>query len=285
MDASTFELHAAMEDQHWWFVARRQIVRQLVHRLAPPAIRRTIVDVGCGTGATVAFFGNEYRTVGIEPSADAVALASRRFPYAEFIHGSAPHDLGAIAGETDVFLLMDVLEHIADEVAMLSDIVAVARPGAHILITVPARPELWSEHDVTMRHYRRYVPETLRELWRGLPVTPRLVSYFNSRLYPVVRAARLVSRMRNQPVGAQATDLSMPPASVNRMLTRVFAGEAGPLVRHLENGRTPVYPIGVSLIAIVRKGNGEVTPRSRASEGTLVADPPTERPPSRARAE
>jgi SAM-dependent methyltransferase len=280
MDASTFELHAAMEDHHWWFAGRRKIVREILHRLAPPGVKRTVVDVGCGTGATVNAFSTDYRMIGIEPSEDAVALARRRFPDAEFIRGTAPADLGSLATETDVFLLMDVLEHVADEIAMLSDIITVARPGSHILITVPARPELWSQHDVTMRHYRRYMPDTLAEIWRGLPVTPRLVSYFNARLYPVVRAARLISRVRKQAVGAGATDLSLPPAPVNRMLTRVLAGEAGPLVRHLENGRTPLYPIGVSLIAVLRRGNGDVVRRSRETEGTLAAEPPTVLPPS-----
>ena len=279
MDAATFELHADMEDRHWWFVARRQIVRRIAHRLVPPGVQRRVVDVGCGTGATVAAFSSDYRMVGIVPSLDAVALARARFPQAEFIHGSAPQDLGELAAETDLFLLMDVLEHVADEIAMLSEIISVARPGAHILITVPALPQLWTEHDVTMGHYRRYVPATLREIWRGLPVEPRLVSYFNSRLYPIVRAARLVSRVRHRAAGSGATDLSLPAPPVNRMLTRIFAGEAGPLIRRLETGRTPTYPIGVSLMAILRRGNGVVVPRSRAAEGTLVVEPPTDSPP------
>jgi len=280
MDAKTFALHAEMEDRHWWFQGRRQIVRRLAHHVVRPGAGRTVVDVGCGTGASVAEMSRDYRTVGIEPSDSAVALARQRFPSHEFIHGHAPRDLGELAGTADLFLFMDVLEHIPDEIALLSQTVEAAHPGAHILITVPADPELWSEHDVTHRHYRRYVLESFQEIWRGLPVSVRLLSYFNARLYPIVRLARMLSRKRGRSAGAGSTDLSVPPGPVNRLLTRIFAGEGNALVRRLESDGKSAYLSGVSLVAVLRREAGPVIPRSRAAEGTLVAEPPTDFRPS-----
>ena len=284
MDAKMFELHAAMEDQHWWFQGRRRIVRRLAHHLVHPGVGRSVIDVGCGTGASVAEMSRDYHTVGIEPSEEAVTLARKRFPSHEFIHGFAPRDLGALAVSADLFLFMDVLEHIPDEIALLSETVAVARPGAHFLITVPADPSLWSEHDITHRHYRRYVLESFAEIWRGLPVTARLVSYYNSRLYPVVRLARMLSRKRGHSAGAGATDLSLPPAPINRLLCQTFAGEGDALITHLKGDGRTAYPFGVSLIAVLRREPGDVVVRSRTKEGTLVAEPPTDFRPSPARA-
>jgi SAM-dependent methyltransferase len=279
-----FELHAAMEDRHWWFQARRHIVRRLAHHVVRPGVGRLVIDVGCGTGASVAEMSHDYRTVGIEPSESAVTLARKRFPSHEFIHGHAPRDLGELATTADLFLFMDVLEHIPDEVALLSETVEAARTGAHILITVPADPRLWSEHDLTHRHYRRYVIDSLPEIWRGLPVSVRLLSYYNSRLYPLVRLARMLSRKRGHSAGAGSTDLSLPPDPINRLLARIFGGEGNALVRHLEGDGKSAYPFGVSLVAILRRESGSVVPRSRAAEGTLVAEPPTDLRPSPARA-
>lgn len=284
MDAKMFELHAEMEDRHWWFQGRRRIVRRLAHQIVHPGVGRAVIDVGCGTGASVAEMSRDYHTVGIEPSEEAVTLARKRFPAHQFIHGFAPRDLGALAESADLFLFMDVLEHIPDEIALLSETVAVARPGAHFLITVPADPSLWSEHDITHRHYRRYVLESFAEIWRGLPVTQRLLSYYNSRLYPVVKLARTLSRKRGHSAGAGSTDLSLPPAPINRILTGMFAGEGDVLSQRLKSDGGSAYPFGVSLIAILRREEGNAVPRSRAKEGTLVAAPPTDFRPSPARA-
>ena len=83
-----------------------------------------------------------------------------------------------------MFLLMDVLEHVPDDFAFLSELLAASSPGAHFLITVPANPSFWSAHDESNGHYRRYEPDRLGRLWSGLPVTTRLLTYFNARLYP-----------------------------------------------------------------------------------------------------
>ena len=66
-----------------------------------------------------------------------------------FICGTAP-DLGEAAGRADAVLLMDVLEHVPDDAAVLGSIVDALRPGCHVLITVPADMKLWSSHDVSL---------------------------------------------------------------------------------------------------------------------------------------
>jgi hypothetical protein len=61
------------------------------------------------------------------------------------------------------------------------------RAGALVLITVPADMRLWSTHDETLLHYRRYDIGRLRAIREDLPVNVRLLCYFNSRLYLPVR--------------------------------------------------------------------------------------------------
>jgi SAM-dependent methyltransferase len=263
MKPELFDLHAEIEQRHWWFVARRQIVQRLLGRVVPPDDRPLVVDVGCGTGATLAALADRYRCVGIDPTAQGVELAKKRFPQVRFICGQAPEDLGESAGRADAFLLMDVLEHVPDDFHLFSSLLAASRSGAHFLVTVPAVPALWSEHDESFGHYRRYTPGRLAQVWEGLPVTARLVSYFNSRLYPVVRTVRMLNRLRGHAGGRAGTDLRLPPAPLNRLLQRIFAHEADGLLRSIDRSRVRSFPPGVSLVAVIRREPGTIVPRRR----------------------
>src|SRR5687768_9022062 len=93
MQSAQFDLHAQIELTHWWFIARRRIVRSLVERVVPPSQDSVIVDVGCGTGGNLADLAADYPCVGIDTSAQAIDLARQRFPSAQWLCGYAPGDL------------------------------------------------------------------------------------------------------------------------------------------------------------------------------------------------
>ncbi len=266
MQTEQFELHAEIEQFHWWFVARRRIMRTLIEAVLPPDPGTTIVDVGCGAGANLASLADAYRCVGIDTSRDAIRLASRRFPNVRFIRGLAPADLGPEAGDASMFLLMDVLEHVADDFALLSQLLAAASPGDFFLVTVPADMALWSPHDVTFGHYRRYTAERFARVWDGLPVETLLCSHFNSRLYPLIKFIRTVNRRRGRAKGQAETDFSLPSWPVNRVLQSVFAGEAKRLLTGLQRREPAPYDAGVSLVALLRRGEGPVTVRQKPGD-------------------
>lgn len=268
MEAELFDLHARVEGTHWWFVARRGILRALLRRLLPAAPRPLVVDVGCGTGANVAALADWCRCVGIDTTERAVRLAAERFPGVRFIHGFAPADLGPAAAEADAFLLTDVLEHVEHDRALLAALVAAARPGAVFVVTVPADMALWSEHDVQFGHFRRYTTEEFRALWAGLPVEELMLSPFNARLYPAIRLARAVGRRVGRTWGKAKSDLGEPPALANGLLRRLFGGERERLLGVLDGTRRP-YRRGVSLVAVLRRrvaAEGAGSSPVRASE-------------------
>jgi SAM-dependent methyltransferase len=275
MRSDTFVLHADYERRHWWFVARRRIVQALVHQILPPSKERLIVDVGCGTGANVDAFAREYDCIGIDTSAEGTALARQNYPHCRFITGFAPEDLGEAAGRADMFLLMDVLEHVRDDIGLFTNLMAAAKPGAHVLITVPADPRLWSSHDIVHMHYRRYTTERLMKLWQDQPLIPLVVTHFNSRLYRLIRATRSVSRILARSWGHGGTDLKLPPAPVNRLLTSIFEGETNRISRDLRSHDRSGGGHGISMLAIVRREGGVVERRQRTPElaATDLHDP------------
>jgi len=252
MDPALFDLNARVEQDHWWFAGRRRVMRDLLGAVVPAGDGALVIDVGCGTGANLASLHPAYRTVGIDPTQAAVERARERFPEVEFLCGMAPDDLGGRMSEADAVLVMDVLEHVEDDRALLRSLVEPLQPGAHVLITVPADMRLWSEHDVSHGHYRRYDVAGLRSVWDDLPVAEVMLSPFNARLYPVARAVRWVSRRRGKAAGESGSDVSLPPAPVNAMLRAIFGGEAARLVRVLRRRGRP-YRRGVSLLSVLQR--------------------------------
>jgi SAM-dependent methyltransferase len=266
MQTAQYELHASVEEAHWWFTGRRQIVHDLVRQVLPASRQALVVDVGCGTGANVAALSGEYACVGIDPSREAIELARCRFPRARFVCGEVPAGLGAVMAEARLVLLMDVLEHVPDDFAWFSGLLAAAAPGTAFLITVPANPTCWSEHDESNGHHRRYDAARLQRLWAGLPVTTHLLSYFNARLYPIAGLVRSWSRWRGRATGRAGTDVSLPIAPVNAALRAIFAGESRVLVDLLRHRRRRGYASGLSLVALIRRGAGEIAVRGRPDD-------------------
>jgi len=78
MDSAQFQLHARIERRHWWFVARRRIIRRVVGELLPTDRRSVIVDVGCGTAANLAALAARHDCAGVDTSVEAIALARER---------------------------------------------------------------------------------------------------------------------------------------------------------------------------------------------------------------
>jgi SAM-dependent methyltransferase len=250
VEREIFAIHAELEPRHWWFRARRSIVRQLIEELVPPRTGALVADAGCGTGGTLGALSDAYRCVGVDPTPEAIALAHKHFPGIDFRTGFAPDDLSDVVGDVKVVTMLDVLEHVKDDAGLLASMVRSLRPGAFLVLTVPADMRLWSPSDVVYGHHRRYDRAGFERLWADLPVRARLVSHFNSRLYPLVRAARLASRLRGKTTGHAGTDLALPPAPANYALERIFASEATAL-RETLAGRHPGFTYGVSLIAVL----------------------------------
>ena len=115
--------------------------------------------------------------------------------------------------------------------------------------------DLWSVHDESFGHYRRYDMARFTRLWRDLPVRELLSSHFNTRLYPVVRFLRRRNRARGRASGEAGTDLRVPARPINALLETVFAGERHALVDVLRGDRDVMRDggdaSGVSLMAVL----------------------------------
>lgn len=242
MERVVYDRMAELDEQHWWYRARRDVLAELIAReiALPPGAR--ILEIGCGTGHNLAMLGRFGRVDAIEVDGAARDIASRRLGHA-VMNAPLPALTGVEEGAYDLIAILDVLEHVEEDEAALRGMAARLRPGGRILITVPAHPWMWSAHDVVNHHKRRYTKATLRAVIGQAGLKIELLSYFNSLLFPLAAAARLAGRI----TGKQDSDDALPPKPVNALFEKIFGLERYAL------GRLP-FPPGVSLVAVVTAG-------------------------------
>lgn len=242
MDPHIYQQMRSLEDQHWWFAGRRQIVGQMLGSLDLPK-RARILDAGCGTGGNLKFLSRFGEVIGVELDDNAATLARERGAW-PVLKGSLPDKMPFAGQQFDLIVLLDVLEHIDDDGASLRTLQNLLAPGGYLLLTVPAFPFLWSSHDEDHHHKRRYRAAGLQAIIESTGLRLRYTSYFNTWLFPLVAAIRLARRVF--PVGEVGQDVQLPRPAVNRMLKALFSSERHWIGQHR-------LPFGVSLLAVARK--------------------------------
>ena len=164
-------------------------------------LRGTVVELGCGAGLGISTYLGETEKIYAVDHNDALLAqiaaaypADRVTPLKADLLG-AWSELDGIAADTVV--MMDVLEHFSDDLAVLKKAGTLIKPGGHIVLKVPAQSALYSPMDEASGHYRRYDLMDIDRLAAGvgLDVIKKL---------PINRAAGLAYRMKNR----QATNFS-----------------------------------------------------------------------------
>jgi 2-polyprenyl-3-methyl-5-hydroxy-6-metoxy-1,4-benzoquinol methylase len=158
------EMSDAKASRHPWETARAVAVAKLLE----PYLQRgvSVLDLGCGDGylsRTVFRHVAGSQVTAVDPNLSPEQLAMLR----EEGDGTAYQtELPPDESRFDLTLLLDVLEHVPEDRAFLAQVVARhAGEGGCVLVTVPAFPALYSGHDFSLGHYRRY---RLQELKRHL---------------------------------------------------------------------------------------------------------------------
>ncbi|WNO54364.1 class I SAM-dependent methyltransferase [Stakelama saccharophila] len=241
MERIVYDRMAAHDSTHWWYRARREVLADYLTREAALPADARILEIGCGTGHNLPMLARFGTVDAIEIDPAAAAIAGKRLGKPV---GSAPLPaLGGVPrGAYDLIAVLDVVEHIEDDVAALAAMAECLKPGGAILITVPAHPWMWSAHDEVNHHHRRYSKRALGKAIRAAGLRHNGLRWFNSLLFPAAVAARAAGKL----TGKEDSDDSPPPAALNRAFQAIFG-----LERHLI-GRVPMPP-GLSIITLASK--------------------------------
>jgi len=240
------------EDQHWWFATRTW---SLLNLLDAHVTRRDgdVLDIGCGAGNMIHHLSRYGRVKGIEVDPRPVAMAQAR-GY-DVRQGDATRQIPFPDASFDLVSALDVIEHVDEDEAILREAYRVARPGAKLLITVPAFQWLWSYNDVLNGHQHRYTPGELRERVQraGFRVTRLSFGFF--LVFPMSAPLILLRNklgqkkdLRSHHVSQDEYQVEMEPVApwLNTLLRGVGRIEAA-LVKRFD------LPIGTSLTLVGEK--------------------------------
>ena len=247
MHRSEYAQMFRLEDTHFWFAARRDLLLRSLGKFPPPKTSDErglhFLDVGCGTGATLDALTRLGTVTGLDAEPLALEFCRRR-GHENLVCASATdlpfpdHSFGAVVA-------LDVLEHIADDRAAFAEISRVLQPGGLLFLTVPAYPALWSGHDVALMHHRRYVAADIVTRLGECGLHKEYLTYTVSFLLPVVWAWRKW-RNRRPPGAMPRADITEAPAFVNAFLRGLLRLESRLFLRF-------PAPFGLTVFAVARK--------------------------------
>jgi len=241
LDRDQYAIMYDVEGRHWWYRGMRTLNRALLRRYLTPGRRYDLLDAGCGTGGSTRDL-REFGTVtGLDFSTDALSFAAKR-GLTRLVQGSV-EQLPFPDASFDVVTSFDVIYHraVRDERAALREAHRVLRPGGLALVRIPAFDGLRGAHDVVIHTERRMTVGQLVDCVEQAGFSIEYASYGNTLLFPVAVAKRLADSV----ISGAPADLSVPPATVNRLLTCLLTAEAG------LTGRVSL-PIGLSSIVLGR---------------------------------
>lgn len=236
-----------VEDESYWFEHRNTCLLKAAE-LFP--FEGTFYDIGGGNGFVAAAFQRSgCEVVLLEPGLGAFNAVKRGV--SRVVH-CALDDAGFLPGTLDAAGAFDVVEHIEDDVAFLSGIRRLLRPGGRFYCTVPAMSALWSDEDIHAGHYRRYSKASLTDVMQktGFEVE-FLTGIFAWLTLPVFLLRALPFRLwggkaeKRGSVVAVQSDHTLP-GTISGLVGKLHQWELSRLGR-----RCPI-PFGTSLLCVAR---------------------------------
>jgi ubiquinone/menaquinone biosynthesis C-methylase UbiE len=236
-----FDTMAEHATTHWWYRARSAWVTQ---ELRGKAGTLPALDVGCGTGATLAALraAGYSKVAGVDVSEFALDRARGSVGGALLVMAEAD-TLPVGDSSLSCITSMDVLEHLDDDAAALRDYIRVLEPGGRILLTTPAYQWLFSDHDRTAQHRRRYTARRLAAVARSVGLEVEHKTYMFSFLVPAAALLRRTPLRKRFGATDEATSSASPV--LNAILRTLCRAE-------LAIGRVVPIPFGLTCLAVVR---------------------------------
>ncbi|MBF6038546.1 MULTISPECIES: bifunctional 2-polyprenyl-6-hydroxyphenol methylase/3-demethylubiquinol 3-O-methyltransferase UbiG [Pseudomonas] len=195
MDLKETDILGSSINQHWYYASKAAATTRL---LGSTPIRK-ILDVGAGSG----FFSHHLLSHSSASEAWCVDISYDADSDASTAGKPVHYRREIDAVDADLVLLMDVLEHVDDDVGLLKAYVDKVPSGSRFLMTVPAFRFLWSGHDEFLEHKRRYTLAQLETVARAAGLTVQQGTYYFGLVFPIAATLRLL------PKGAQPS----PPRS------------------------------------------------------------------------
>jgi SAM-dependent methyltransferase len=191
----TYPILFRVEQSHWWHIGRRRIIAEFVEDICRRVTDRRprILDVGCGTGANLILLSKYGDADGVDISEDALAFCRERG--LDKVTLGAGEELPYEDNTFDLVTALDVVEHMDDDLAGLTEMRRVLRPGGRVLLFVPTFMFLWGLQDDVSNHRRRYRLPQLRHVLERAGFEVERTTYANITFFLPILAMRKFMRI------------------------------------------------------------------------------------------
>jgi SAM-dependent methyltransferase len=247
-DPLHFRSLVSVEDRHFWFRARNDVISTLVRQItAPLRPGYSVLEMGCGDGNVLRFLQAVCGTgcvIGMDLYLEGLRYARSRAA-CNLVQGDVARP--PFRKGFQLIGMFDVLEHIADDSEMLGHVWNLLEANGVLLLTVPAHPHLWSYFDEISGHCRRYEKDELRLKLERSGFKVEFLTGYMASIYPLMYLTRrFKSKGKQQPGEALSEEVRVVPI-INGILSLLLSLESKWLSRRKQ------LPFGASLVAIARK--------------------------------
>jgi SAM-dependent methyltransferase len=245
-DPAAFATLIEIEATHFWFVARNELIVGLANRFFPSATR--YLEIGCGNGAVLgALAGSRAweRLAGSDLHPAGLEHARTRLPREVELVQMDARAIPAV-NAFDLTGAFDVVEHVADDEAVLQGLRRATATGGGTIIAVPQHPLLWSRADEIGHHQRRYRLGELEVKLEHNGFNVLFSSSFTAVLLPLLAANRLKARVIPGRADCDIEHEIAPGPWLNGALTTILRAEVRLTLAGLR------WPIGGSRVVVAR---------------------------------
>lgn len=243
MQLEEFEKMYEVQKTHWWYCSRTKLVSDALKRIYNGRNDLRILDLASACGYNFEYFGNYGEMWGLDISAESIKYCKMRGIDKVILGDALSPPL--IDGSFDLVIALDAFEHFLDDVKVMHEMNRVLKRKGVIVITSPALMQLWSVHDVSFNHFRRYTVAELTSKLKKAGFEMMFISYWTTLfMIPVYFFRKFRSAFNKEP----KSDFFMEmPKFANKLLGTFMKLECWLLKKKIR------LPLGVSVFCIARK--------------------------------
>ena len=245
MKAEYYLEYYHLERKNWWFLARKEILKNQVSNLYKGKTGLKILNVGAALGASTLMLKQFGDVTSLEYDKSCCEFVKKELNL-EFINGSIT-ELPFSDNEFDLVCAFDVVEHVEEDSKAISELHRVCKPGGFTFTTVPTFKFLWSEHDIINEHKRRYTMNNYTSLFDAKKNPVYFKSYFNFWLFFPIATVRVLLSFFKKPKENKAVKSDFGKVKdgfISKILFNIFNSETYLLKKVIR------LKVGVSLMVI-----------------------------------
>lgn len=213
-----FDKTLEIEKHSFWYKSRNRILKHLFARFLGTQKEKKILEIGCGTGYVLQGLTSypNFKLAGADIYLDGLKFAQKKLPGIDFFQLDATQM--PFANEFDAMGAFDVIEHIEEDVLVMSNLNKALKSKGYLFVTVPQHMFLWSKTDEIGFHKRRYSRKELTSKLRTAGFDIEFVTSFVFTLLPFMMISRFINKYKK----IEAGDTSNHPGPLSNAVFNVL---------------------------------------------------------------